>query len=434
MPKILVFSENKEDEKLVATPLKDIGYIVDFVQNQENLPSFAEKFAPDIAILSLNDDVNKVSKLCRKVRLSVTNSDTQILLLLPPAVNLKDISEVPDGYIQRPLNSSVLISVVNSHLRLISHLDIFSANNNELAQRFYQLQVLYDTNSKLAGTLNPQKLIKIMHEGLEQSISFAICMTLFINNPNDIRLIINSTYPLSKRLEQALKLRTLTSYKALFQNGDYPVDFGVDDVKVEINHKKDDEEYDFDVMRYSSLFSPIASQERFFGTVEILREEDLSKEDTTCFQTLVSQVALPLASAILYEEIREKNEKLLKLERLKSEFVSIVSHELRTPLTPINNALDIILSGKTGDVTDKMANFLNMGKRNVKKLRSIIDDLLDLSKIEAGKMEYRFEKVNLIEPVKMVVSTFMPMALEKIYLLRLYLKQKMPSLMQMYKK
>ena len=422
MPKILVFSENKNDENDVAKPLKDIGYIVSFVNNKEQLAAEAESFAPDISLLSLSGEVDEVSKLCRKVRLSVSNSDTQIILIPKNDAKLNDISQAADGYIARPINSAILISVVNAHLRLKSHLDVFSENNNELAQRFYQLQVLYDTNSKLAGALDSKKLIKIMHDGLEQSISYAICMTLLINNPADIRLIINSTYPLSKRLEQALKLRTVTSYKGLFPKGNIPVDFGVDDVKTEINYKKDDEEYDFDVMRYASIFSPISTQDRFFGTVEILREDELSKEDTTCFQTLVSQVALPLASAILYEEISEKNEKLVKLEKLKSEFVSIVSHELRTPLQPINNALDIILSGKAGEVTDKMENFLNMGKRNVKRLRSIIDDLLNLSKIEAGKMEYHFEKTNLAEPVKMVLSTFAPMALEKNISLEAVLK------------
>ena len=102
-----------------------------------------------------------------------------------------------------------------------------------------------------------------------------------------------------------------------------------------------------------------------------------------------------------------------EVDRMKDDFISNVSHELRTPLTPINNAFDIILSGKTGEISEKMANFLKMGKRNVTRLSGIINDLLDLSKIEAGKMEYRFEKANLLEPMNMVVSTFAPMAMEK---------------------
>ena len=61
---------------------------------------------------------------------------------------------------------------------------------------------------------------------------------------------------------------------------------------------------------------------------------------------------MPLKSAILYQEIAATNKKLEKLEKLKSEFISIVSHELRTPLTTIKNSLDILMSGKTGELSE----------------------------------------------------------------------------------
>ena len=413
MPKVLVFSQNKKLIEEIAQPLKDIGLVVLCTEKKENLFDETLSFAPDIAVLSINGDVDGVSKICRKLRLTNQSGDMQIILVLDKNVKFQDISQVADGYISAPVNPAILVSTVNAHLRLKSHLDIFSANNNELAQRFYQLKVLYDTNSRLAGTLSPRKLINIMNEGLDQSISYSVCLTLLINNNNDATLIINSLYPLSKRLEQALKLRTITSYRALFPDDNLPFDIDVNDLKTEINYKNDDNTYDFEIMRGASLFSPISVQDKFFGTVEILREEELSQEDTTCFQTVVSQVALPLESAILYEEIQEKNERLTRLEKLKSEFVSIVSHELRTPLTSIKNSLDVILSGKTGIITEKMSDFLSMGKRNVTRLAGIINDLLDLSKIEAGKMEYRFEKINLLDPVNLVISTFMPTAAEK---------------------
>ena len=105
---------------------------------------------------------------------------------------------------------------------------------------------------------------------------------------------------------------------------------------------------------------------------------------------MIKQVSLPLESAILYEEIKDTNIKLEKLERLKSEFISIVSHELKTPLTSVNSALDIILKGTAGEVNETTEKFLRLAKRNVTRLSAIIYDLLDLSKIEAGKMEYQY--------------------------------------------
>ena len=122
---------------------------------------------------------------------------------------------------------------------------------------------------------------------------------------------------------------------------------------------------------------------------------------------------MPLENASLYEEIKNTNTKLERLERLKSEFISIVSHELRTPLTAIKNSLEICLSGKAGDVSSIMDNFLNMAQRNVTRLSGIINDLLDLSKVEAGKMDFKFEKANINTPVEFMKNTFDSVAKDK---------------------
>ena len=115
----------------------------------------------------------------------------------------------------------------------------------------------------------------------------------------------------------------------------------------------------------------------------------------------------------MYQEIAQKNKELARLERLKSEFISIVSHELKTPLTSIKNSLDIVSSGKTGDLTEQMIKFLDMAKRNVKKLSRIINDLLDMSKIEAGKMDYSFEVVSINPVINDVTMNLSQIALQK---------------------
>ena len=147
--------------------------------------------------------------------------------------------------------------------------------------------------------------------------------------------------------------------------------------------------------------------------IEVFREEEFSQEDVTCFQTIAKQVSLPLESAILYEEIKNANIRLEQLERLKSDFISIVSHELRTPLTAIKNSLDIVLNGKTGELSSAGHKFMDMAKRNVERLSGIINDLLDLSKVEAGKMEFRFKKENINPTIEFVKSTFENLAKEK---------------------
>ena len=161
------------------------------------------------------------------------------------------------------------------------------------------------------------------------------------------------------------------------------------------------------------MFSKISFNDDLYGFVEVYRSNPFNTEDATCFQTLVRQVSLPIRSASLYQEIKETNRKLEKLERLKSDFISIVSHELRTPLTAIKNAMDIVLSGKAGEINETIEKFVTMGKRNTVRLSGIINDLLDISKIEAGKMDFKFSLLNINTVIEYVKSNLAGVAKEK---------------------
>ncbi len=108
--------------------------------------------------------------------------------------------------------------------------------------------------------------------------------------------------------------------------------------------------------------------------------------------------------------LQQANRDLAKLSELKSAFVSTVSHELRTPLTSIKNSIDLVRREQTGSLAEPQKRFLDMAQRNVGRLALIIDDLLDLSKIEAGKLEYRFEPVGLAELLDDLRATFVPQA------------------------
>uniref|UniRef100_UPI0040284292 ATP-binding protein n=1 Tax=Candidatus Scatousia sp. TaxID=3085663 RepID=UPI0040284292 len=181
-----------------------------------------------------------------------------------------------------------------------------------------------------------------------------------------------------------------------------------------VKHIKDNaSRFTFDIFHYDNMFAPIKLGENTYGCVEIFKDAPFSSDDARCFQTIAQQVALPLKSASLYQEIKETNLKLEKLERLKSEFISIVSHELRTPLTSIKNSLDILMTGKCGEINDAGSKFLNMAKRNVQRLAGIINDLLDLSKIEAGKMDFHFKNINIHQVIDYVKSTLSILAKDK---------------------
>lgn len=95
------------------------------------------------------------------------------------------------------------------------------------------------------------------------------------------------------------------------------------------------------------------------------------------------------------ETLREEHERTKAAYLVKSQFLSTVSHELRTPLTSIKGSLDLINMGALGPVPEDMKQLLDTAGRNSERLRKLIDDVLDLQKIEAGEMRFDFEVLDV---------------------------------------
>ncbi len=413
MSKVLLVSDNEKQNEIITETLLHCGVSTIVSVDEENIFSCVENGLVDLVIVDAQAGTIDAPILCKKLKAFLHTENLLLVLLVEAEKTGYDVMKLSNAQVLKPVDEKILSATVLANLKMKKSLDILSKNNSELAKSLYQLDVLYNTSTQLAGSLDKQKLVNIMIDGLEKSLSFSLSSTLIFNGEKDIDLIINSLYGISARLEHSLKLRAILSYRALFDKKEIPFEINVEDIKVIKNIKHPLEEYDLNILKFDNLFAPINVGEKFFGLIEVFRENEFTQEDTTCFQTLSRQVSLPLENASLYEEIKDTNTKLEKLERLKSEFTSIVSHELRTPLTAIKNSLDILLSGKTGEITAAMDKFLNLAKRNVTRLSGIINDLLDLTKVEAGKMDFRFEKGDINSPVEFVKNTFENLAKEK---------------------
>ena len=88
------------------------------------------------------------------------------------------------------------------------------------------------------------------------------------------------------------------------------------------------------------------------------------------------------------------------MERMKAEFVSTVSHELRTPLTSIKGSLGMVNSGALGELPEKAKRMVTLAHNNTERLILLVNDLLDVEKMQAGKMDLKIEKVNLVQLIQ----------------------------------
>lgn len=112
------------------------------------------------------------------------------------------------------------------------------------------------------------------------------------------------------------------------------------------------------------------------------------------------------AIKFLYKELEKKNEALRELDKLKSDFISTVSHELRTPLTIIKESVSQVLDGIHGRINQAQKDFLSICLEDIDRLKRIVDDLLDMSKLEAGKFSITRAEVDIAGLARRVIASF----------------------------
>ena len=409
MIRILLVSEDNNEINRFKNIFTKGSYDFETMSDETLICDLISVEAPDIIIIDTKFPQTK--DLNKKIK-SICENTIIIFALSTPSVE-KDLIKFANAFITKEMTDDLILSTINVNLRMKNSLEMLSSSNKDLADSLYRLNALYTTSSQFAGTLDKSKLINYMIEGMDKALCFSLTCTLSLCTDETPVLILNSLYELSDELITAIKLRTILNFNSLFEGKTPPCELNIDTLKIEKHIKYPASRFTFTLFQYDNMFAPISLGENFFGCIEIFKETSFTSEDATCFQTIAQQVSLPLKSATLYQEIIETNAKLERLERLKSEFISIVSHELRTPLTSIKNSLDILMSGRCGEITPASEKFLAMAMRNVQRLSGIINDLLDLSKIEAGKMDFHFAPTNINTVINYVKSALSEVAKTK---------------------
>ncbi len=129
--------------------------------------------------------------------------------------------------------------------------------------------------------------------------------------------------------------------------------------------------------------------------VSLNREyNDLSQFERESIINIINVIAVALDRSILYQQIKIANEKLKELDRQKTEFVSIASHQLRSPLTAIKGYSSMLLEGSFGPVGEKAREAIDRVFQSSQKLVLVIEDFLNISRIELGTMKYEWGNVD----------------------------------------
>ncbi len=160
---------------------------------------------------------------------------------------------------------------------------------------------------------------------------------------------------------------------------------------------------------------PLKSGDKVFGALDIQYNQDhaFSESDISVLQILADQIAVAIQNANAYELSQTAYEEMKEVDRVKSQFLANMSHELRTPLNSIIGFSRVILKGIDGPVNETQKQDLNAIYNSGQHLLTLINNILDLSKIEAGKMELQITELNLSDLVNGVMSTAVGLVKDK---------------------
>lgn len=197
----------------------------------------------------------------------------------------------------------------------------------------------------------------------------------------------------------------------------------------QIDDEKDPQILSFFASLDAAAILPLETSQRAIGLLCVGTKrsgEPFSSEDIHTLKIIASEAAVAMENSLSYEEIRrfnvtledevkhatedlrQANEKLEQLDKLKDEFVSLASHELRTPLTSIRSYLWMALSGSGGELTEKQKFYLGRSFTSADRLIKMVNDMLNISRIESGRVAVQFERASLPKVIDEIIAEVQP--------------------------
>ena len=145
---------------------------------------------------------------------------------------------------------------------------------------------------------------------------------------------------------------------------------------------------------------PMLREEQIIGSLVVRRKStgDFTEETLDLLETFASQSALALLNAQLFTTLHERSAELEVASRHKSEFLASMSHELRTPLNAVLGFSEVLLERMFGDINERQEEYLRDIHSSGKHLLELLNEILDLSKVEAGQMELEFTSLSMCQP------------------------------------
>ena len=292
--------------------------------------------------------------------------------------------------------------------------------NYQIQRRAIQMQASLEVGQVVTSILDPDRLLEQIVQVVRTRFVYSFAAVYTVNDESD-RLI----------------LRASDGEGVIYENGSVPIDHSCPIGKVYREAQASVESQPITVAvgpptpyLRSEAVLPLLLGSRTLGVLDVQTtgQERFDQDDVTVLKNVANQITIALENAGAYAKEREAVETLRELDESKRRFLSNMSHELRTPLNNIIGFSRLMLKGISGKLTEQQQRDVQIVYDNGHHLLGLINDLLDISQLEAGLMELEFREVDLAELIRSVMATASALVRDKDIVLRGEISPDLPML------
>jgi signal transduction histidine kinase len=281
-----------------------------------------------------------------------------------------------------------------------------------VADRTRDLSIASNVSRQITRVLDTDELLHQLVDQTKEGFNL-YAASVYIYQPETRELALEATTgEADRQMKKAVKTISIDAKPSLVAQA------AREQTQVVTNDVSKSEDYLIDPSLPSAgseAVFPMVAGTHLIGVLDLLSEktERFGEADIQILNTLAEQIGIAVRNAQLYSVQIQASAELRRADQMKSQFLSSVSHELRTPLNAIINLVEMVALGMVGPVTDEQKELLNQSLLSSQHLLQLINDVLDVSKIQAGQLKLFVEtNVNLYNELDAVVVMVKPL-LEK---------------------